>query len=29
MNYVLMNHKSNNGLGEKQAREWDECLNEK
>ena len=29
MNYVLMNHKSNNGMGEKQAREWAECLNEK
>ena len=29
MNYVLMNHKSCNGLGEQQAREWAEKLTEK
>ncbi len=29
MNYVLMNPKSNNGCGEKQAREWAEKLSEK
>lgn len=28
MNYVLMNPKANNGLGEQEAREWARCLNE-
>ena len=28
MIYVLMNPKANNGLGEKDAREWAKCLNE-